>query len=82
MKNKRFSFTNVNIVHLLRRHVEGLGPHVDLLEHVDAGEDEEDAGAARAAGQQQPQPEDDCSLVLLTRHVDTNVDIRIRGEVL
>ena len=72
----------MNIVHLLRWHVECLGPHVDLLEHVDAGEDEEDAGAPRAAGQQQPQPEDDCSLVLLTRHVDTNVDIRIRGEVL
>ena len=67
-------------MNLLRRHVEGLGPHVNLLEDVDAGEDEEDPGAARAASQQQPQPEDDGSLVLLTRHVDHHVDTR-RGAV-
>ena len=51
--------------HLLGRHVVGGGPHVDLLVHVEAGDDEEDARAPRPARHQPAQPEDDRSLILL-----------------
>ena len=51
--------------YLLRRYVEDLDPHVDDLHDVHAGDDEEDPGPPRAAGEQQPQPEHDGSLVLL-----------------
>ena len=51
--------------YLLRRYVEDLDPHVDDLHDVHAGDDEEDPWPPRAAGEQQPQPEHDGSLVLL-----------------
>ena len=40
-------------------------PHVNLLVDVDAGDDEEDAGAPGSPRQQSAQPEDDRPLVLL-----------------
>ena len=53
------------MVHLLRRDVIGLCPHVDLLIDVHTGYDEEDAWSAGAAGEQAAQAEDDGALVLL-----------------
>jgi hypothetical protein len=55
----------VTITHLLRRHVERERPHVDLLVRVNAGNDEEDPGAAGAAGQKSTETKDDDALVLL-----------------
>ena len=49
------------------RNIEGLGPHVNFLVHVDTGQDEEHPGAPRAPGQQQPEPEYHRPLVFLTR---------------
>ena len=51
--------------HLLRRHVKGDRPEVDLLVRVNARHDEEEAGALGAAGPQPPEPEHHGSLVLL-----------------
>ncbi len=51
--------------YLLGRDIEGERPHVHLLVGVDAGDDEEDAGAAGAAAQKATQAEDDHALVLL-----------------
>jgi hypothetical protein len=51
--------------HLLWRHVERLGPHVDLLVDVHAGDDEEDPGAPGAARQEEAQPEYHSPLILL-----------------
>ena len=53
------------MVHLLRRDVIGLCPHVDLLIDVHTGYDEEDAWPAGAAGEEAAQAEDDGALVLL-----------------
>ena len=50
---------------LLRRHVEGERPHVDLLVGVDAGHDEEDARPAGSAAEEAAEAEDDDALVLL-----------------
>ena len=58
------SLTHTN---LLWRDVEGLGPHVNLLVHVNTGQDEEHTGAPGASGQQQPEAEYDSPLVFLTR---------------
>ena len=41
------------------------GPHINFLINIHAGDDEEDAGSARPAGQEAAQPEDDRPLVLL-----------------
>ena len=57
------------LVYLLGRDLVVVGPHVDLLVRVHAGEDEEHARAPRPAHQQPPQPEDDGSFVLLEFHV-------------
>ena len=51
--------------HLLRRHVEGERPHVDLLVRVHAGDDKEDPRPARATAQQATKAEDHHALVLL-----------------
>ena len=50
---------------LLRGDLVGGGPHVDLLVHVEAGDDEEHARAPRPARHQPAQPKDDRSLILL-----------------
>ena len=49
----------------LRRHVEGYGTQVDLGESVDARDDEEQTGSARAAFDQATQTEYDSSFVFL-----------------
>ena len=56
---------NIQLSNLLRRDVESLCSHVNLLVDVDAGEDEEDARAAGAARQEEAQSENDSSLVFL-----------------
>ena len=53
------------ILNLLRRHVVGLGPEVDLLVLINAGDDEEDPGAPRLPRQHPAQPEHHRPLVLL-----------------
>ena len=50
---------------LLRGHIIGLGPHVDLLIVVDAGDDEEDSGAPCSAFEKSTKPEDNGSLIFL-----------------
>ena len=52
-------------MNLLRGHVEGLGPHVNLLEDVDARDDEEDARTSSSSCQEATKPEDHSSLVFL-----------------
>ena len=49
----------------MRRDDEILSPHVDLLEGVDAGDDDEDAGPSEGAGEAPAQPVHHRSLVLL-----------------
>ena len=51
--------------YLLRRHVEGDRPQINLAVGVNAGNDEEDAGPLGSPLQQSPQSEDDCPFVLL-----------------
>ena len=51
--------------HLLRRHVEGDRPQVDLFVGVHTGHDEEETGAFGAAGSQTTKSEHYCPLVLL-----------------
>ena len=50
---------------LLRRHVEGHGPEVHLLEGVHTRHDEEEAGALGATGAEPAQPEHNGSLEFL-----------------
>ena len=47
------------------RDLVGHGPHVDLLEDVDAGDDEEDARTSSSSCQEATKPEDHSSLVFL-----------------
>ena len=56
-------FTKVS--DLLRRDVVGLGPHVDLLVVVDAGDDEEHPGTSGTTFEKSAQPEYHRSLVFL-----------------
>ena len=63
--NKTLVFFKQNTTHLLRWHVKGERPHVHLLVWVDAGDDEEDAGAAGAAREETAKAEDHRSLVFL-----------------
>ncbi len=53
---------------LLRRHVEGHGAQVDDGDGVDAGDDEEQAGADRALLAHAAQAEDHRALVFLKRY--------------
>ena len=50
---------------LLGGHVVGGRPHVNLLIDIDTGDDEEDPGTPGSPGEEAPQPEDHCTLVLL-----------------
>jgi hypothetical protein len=60
----------ISFSHLLRGHVEGDRPEVDLLVRVDAGHDEEEAGTLGSAGPQATQAEYHRSLVLLYHLVE------------
>ena len=63
---------------LLGRNLEGGGPHVDLLVHIHAGEDEEHPRTPGAARQQPAQPEDNCPFILLNNLLcKSNIKIRI-----
>ena len=57
------------ILNLLRRHVVGLCPEVDLLVLINAGDDEEDSGPPCLPCQHPAQPEHHRPLVLL-HHLD------------
>ena len=56
------------VSYFLRRDLESCCPHINLLVHVNAGDDKEDPWAPGPAGQEAAQPEDDGSLVLLNRN--------------
>ena len=64
-----------SLTHLLRRHVEGDSPEVDLLVGVNAGHDEEEAGALGPARPQPAESEHHGSLVLLDHLKEWNVCI-------
>ena len=57
----------------------GLGPQVDLLVLINAGDDKEDPGPPGSARQQSAQSEDDGSLVLLD-HLDGGGQRAGQGE--
>ena len=61
----------------MRRDDEVLGPHVDLLEGVDAGDDDEDAGTSEGAGEPPAQPVHHRSLVLLARRGTIGVVFKV-----
>ena len=49
----------------MRWNLVGHGPHVDLLEDVDTGDDEEHPGTSGSSGEQATKTEDHRSLVFL-----------------
>ena len=55
----------IKAAHLLRWDLVGHGSHVDLLEDVDTGDDEEDPGTSGSSCEQATKTEDHCSLVFL-----------------
>ena len=52
-------------IDLLRRHIIGLCPHINLLVHIDTGDDKEDARSPGPTSQKTTQAEDDGSFVFL-----------------
>ena len=53
------------VLNLLRRHIVGLGPEVDLLVLINAGDHKEDSGPPRLPCQHPAQPEHHRPLILL-----------------
>ena len=53
------------VSYFLRRDLESCCPHINLLVHVNAGDDKEDPRAPRSSRHKSAQSEDDGSLVLL-----------------
>ena len=61
----------------MRRDDEVLSPHVDLLEGVDAGDDDEDAGPSEGAGETPAQPVHHRPLALLASMATIGVVFRV-----
>ena len=55
-------------IYLLWRNIIGLCPHVYLLKHVHAGDDEEDARTSGSTCQETTKAEDDRSLIFLQQN--------------
>ena len=53
------------VSYFLRRDLESCCPHINLLVHVNAGDDKEDPRAPRSSSHEATEPEDDGPLVLL-----------------
>ena len=64
---------------LLRRHIVGLCPHVYLYVDIHAGNDEEDTGTSRTAGEKTTKTEDYGALIFL-HHFDRETEGEGEGD--
>ena len=67
------------VSYFLRRDLESCCPHINLLVHVNAGDDKEDPRAAGSSSHEATQPEDDGPLVLL-HHLDSQQEGGGQGD--